>query len=87
MPLLFMVSIAHAADTTAQSATGIPIDYLFGSIAALLSIIYLDMKRDIRNLQKEGKIRTRHLSHVENVVRKICAYMKLEYRDREDLDL
>lgn len=39
------------------TVTGIPIDVLFGLIAALVSAIYLDLRRGQNALQKSGSRR------------------------------
>lgn len=80
-----LFSPAHA-ESSVQSISGIPVEYLFGLIAALVGLIYNDIKKEIRSLHANGKIRTGHIRHVENAVRKICSHLNIDYRDRETYD-
>lgn len=70
-----------AADSNAMSATGIPIDYLFGVIAALVSLVYMDIKREIRHLHHNARTRAKHIRHVENTVRTLCNGLAIPYEE------
>ena len=77
-------SSAHAADENSKSVTGIPVEYLFGTIAALGSIVYADMKHAMRSLKHEAAKRGRHIRHVENAVRLICHKLNIPYAEDDD---
>jgi hypothetical protein len=46
------------------SVTSIPVEWLFGSIAALISIIYVDLKNAVRSNDNAGKKRDLYLVRI-----------------------
>lgn len=55
-----------------KTVTSIPIEYLFGFIAALIAIIYGDLKREVRQNTKAGNRRDTLLS-------RICEKLKIPF--------
>lgn len=72
------------AEELANSSTGIPVEYLFGTIATLVGIVYVDLKREVRSLHREGRARTQQISRMRDAVRDICHRMKINFTDHED---
>lgn len=79
-----LVVPAHAAEQNSTSVTGIPVDYLFATIGALGSLVYADLKREVRSLKHEAAKRGRHIRHVENAVRKVCYKLNIKFEEEED---
>lgn len=57
---------------TPNSLTGIPVEYLFGAIAALVSIIYADLKRSVSKNTEAGNKR-------DLILVKICEKLNITY--------
>lgn len=89
LALLVWITPATAAEAT--SATGIPIDYLFLIIGALVMLVYGDlrrqqhnMKKDIDKLREDGEKRTKSLIRISTVFRLICQNLRIPWHDNED---
>lgn len=67
-----------------QSVTGIPVEYLFAVIGALLTVVYADIRQAIRALKQEAAKRGRHIRHVESCVRLVCNKLNINYQDADD---
>lgn len=74
----------HDAVTT--SATGIPVEYLFSIIGALLMLIYLDVKRDLKNLRNNASRRDLVLARVSGALRFVCHKLKIPFREDDNDD-
>jgi len=66
------------------SATGIPVDYLFLVIGALLSGIYLDVKRDLRTLRNNAQKRDLAISRVTLALRFVCRKLNIPFDANDD---
>lgn len=55
-----------------RSLTSIPVEYLFGCIAALIGIIYADLKRSVADNSKAGIKR-------DYLLIKICEKLKIRF--------
>jgi len=58
------------------SVTGIPIEYLFVVIGALVSVLYWDLRRTLRILYRRGEKR-------DTLLIKICAKLGIEWQNNE----
>lgn len=69
-----------------HSMTGIPVEFLWGSIAALLAIVYGGMRAEISKLRKESHRRTSLLNAVALNTQNICTQLGMHFiwPDRED---
>jgi hypothetical protein len=64
--------------------TGIPIDWLFAAIAAMLGIIYADIKYEVRRLKKYSEARATTLALIKNGFNNLCAHLGAPFHIHED---
>lgn len=70
-----------------QSLTGIPIEYLFTVIGGLITLVYLDVKRELKALRKNAEIRGGQLVRIGTILRIVCSKLRIPYGgDRDDDD-
>lgn len=74
---------AHAAET-AISTTGIPIEWLFGLIAALVAVIYVDMKRELRALRRQASRRAGLMLSMKYSLQLVCRKLDIPFNDEDD---
>jgi hypothetical protein len=73
--------------TPEVSATGIPVEWLFGIIAALIGATYLNIMFEVRKLRKESEYRGRQMAQVKMYLRMIGKKLDLPYLgDPENTD-
>lgn len=66
-----------------MSTTGIPVEVLFTVIAALISGIYLDLKREVRMLRSESRDRGVALAVIKNSFNNLCKHLKAPFHIEE----
>jgi hypothetical protein len=57
----------------AESYTGVPLEWLFGVIATLIALVYMDIRRAVWRLQKGATFRDR-------VLVLICDKLKIDFK-------
>jgi hypothetical protein len=67
----------HEVPTT----TGIPIEYLFGLIGILISIIYCDIKRELRKLRTASELRDLAQERFRVALIFICRKLDIPFSD------
>jgi hypothetical protein len=75
-----------AAEASTPSMTGIPIEWMFAIVSALIAALYLDMKRDLRATRAEGMKRTQDIIRIKIFVRQVCRKLHIDYSDPGDRD-
>lgn len=66
-----------------MSITGIPIEWLFAIIGALISGIYLDLKREVKRLRVESQDRGVSLAVLKNSFNNLCKHLKAPFHIEE----
>jgi len=69
-----------------NTLTGIPIEALFAMIGALGSLVYLDIKREVRWLRKESAHRTRVLDSLCAVFHIAAKKLDIPWSPPQDSD-
>ena len=87
--VLLLVAIAWALLSPAnaeasQQLAGIPVEYLLGIIGVLVTLIYGDMKKDLRRLTHESQNRSIQLQTVKFALRQVCRKLDIDFGDDED---
>lgn len=67
------------------TVTGIPTDYLFLIVGALIGAIYLDIKRELRSLRKDANSRVVTLGRITLALRFVCRKLNIPF-DANDED-
>ena len=62
-----------------MSVTGIPIEYLFAIVGAMVAGIYLDLRREVRSLRKESIARGTQIALIKQMLNAVCKHIKLPY--------
>lgn len=66
-----------------MSTTGIPIEYMFGCIAALIGVVYAAINYEIRTLRKTTGDISKGAHRRDLVLVRICEKLGIEFRDDE----
>jgi len=87
LPALFLFPCGVAlAETTTQSATGIPIEWLFGVIVALVGLVYGDIKRELRSSHTERHEMAKEIKTLTAKVTRVQERLRIGYRHGDAIE-
>jgi hypothetical protein len=64
-----------------MSVTGIPIEWLFGVLGILVSVIYADIKRELRSLNRSAARRELTLERFRIAISLVCRKLNVPFSD------
>jgi hypothetical protein len=85
--LVLLARIAYASSRGlegAHSETGIPVEWLFGAIGALVGAIYWDMRRQLRELIERATRREQRLTLLHLLVTQVCHKLDIAVPPEDD---
>lgn len=62
----------------AESVTGVPIEWLFGTIATLVGLLYFSLLYEIRRLRARGERRDSCLQRVKMMMFIVCKHLGID---------
>lgn len=66
--------------------TGIPVEYLFSIIGAMVALVYLDLRREVKILRKESQGRAVQLTGIRFVLASVCKKLDIPFELRSNDD-
>jgi len=69
-----------------HSVTGIPVDLMFLALGSLVTLIYLDMRRTMRQLAKESVQRGRSMIRMSTYLELVCQKLGIRYTHTDGED-
>lgn len=67
-----------------MGSTGIPIEWMFGTLAALVAGVYLNLLWEVRRLRNESQQRGDHINSMRYTLRAICRKLDLPFGDEHE---
>jgi hypothetical protein len=59
--------------------TGIPVEALFSIIGGMVTLVYLDLRREVRTLRKESQTRTVQLTGIRFILASVCKKLDIPF--------